>query len=66
MNKRIRQWFKAKHMVNKIDPDVMAMVPTDEPFKGCKQCAIFRRSKLPEMREKYGDDLEIIFDEVSI
>ena len=64
MNKRIRQWLKAKRMLDKLDPDVMAMVPTDEPFAGCKQCAIFRRSKMAEMREKYGDELEIIFDEV--
>lgn len=40
-------------IVDKIDPQIVARVRNE--------CLIFRKSSLEEYREKYGDELKVIF-----
>ena len=53
MNNRTRQWFKANAMVDKVDPQIVARVGNE--------CLIFRKSSLEKYREKYGDELKVIY-----
>lgn len=67
MNNRTRQWFKANQMLDKYDPPVMATIPyivkddSGNVVRKYKELIFFRKSHLEEMKEKYGDDLEVMF-----
>ena len=63
MNKRLRQWIRASEMLEKHDPSILASVREKRLDKEAyvDRVLIFRKSKLEEMREKYGDSLTIWF-----
>lgn len=63
MNKRIRQLLKAWHRLEKHDPDILALVPIKDippDMFQTKEICVFRRSQYAKMRERYGDELEVI------
>lgn len=61
MNNRTRQWFRASAMLDRHDPQIMAIVKDFDTLHGVwRYVVIFRKSKLEEMRAKYGHDMEII------
>ena len=43
------------------DPSILALVPSNMIGSWqTKEAKVFRRSKLAEMREKYGEEMEVI------
>jgi len=61
MNKRTRQWLKASMRLEAHDPSILALVPSNMIGSWqTKEAKVFRRSKLAEMREKYGEEMEVI------
>ena len=61
MNTRTRQWLKASMRLEEHDPSLLALVPVEMLGSWqTKQAVVFRKSRLQKMKDKYGDDMEVI------
>lgn len=61
MNNRTRQWMKAEDMILRADPPVVCSI--HYPGKKYLGVLIVRYSQLPAAKEKYGDQLEVWFED---
>lgn len=61
MNKRLRQWLKAFHMLDRYDPMIIGKVKgTDRDGIYVSRVVMFRRSELEKKQAQYGDSLELL------
>lgn len=58
--KRLRNWLKASHMLDKYDPMIFAVVTCADKEKFNK-ALIFRKSELEKYEKEYGERLKILF-----
>lgn len=61
MNRRLRQWLKAFHMLDKYDPMIIGKVKgTERDGIYVSRVVMFRRSELEKKQAQYGDSLTLI------
>ena len=61
MNRRLRQWLKAFHMLDRYDPMLIGKVNgIDRDGIYVSRVVMFRRSELEKKQAQYGDSLELL------